>query len=250
MLRILHKLHFKKWIFLNNHLLSCPSYWQKQSHEEPGLCIFLPCMKAKEKVTWLCSKFFVSTWVSECASNEITIWYTCIFSQLLKLCLWRPKMISGKHKLHWGIWIWRKVLPICSVSLFEKLQLFCRVKKYKIIDANSNSHVLLAAIPCQGAWGCSPLAPEALRHTLEQERSFPAQLLTSSWSTILAGKFLCGSCILQFSFVLKLPWTNCMVLSYLLPWLETLPQLETLCSCPTPLHFCSSLSFDFFQKIF
>lgn len=161
MFRILHKLYFKKWIFINNHLLSFPSYWQQQSHEEPGLCILLACMKQKKKWTWLYSKFFVSTWVPECAGNDIIILYTCIFSQLLKFCLWSPKIIAGKHKLHWGIWIclegfvW-KVLSIGSTSLFEKLQLFCRVKIYLIIDAISNPHTLPAAISCQGAGGgCS-----------------------------------------------------------------------------------------------
>lgn len=63
-------------------------------------------------------------------------------------------MISGKHKtnctgdmnLFGGFYsiVW-KVLSVGSVSLFEKLQLHCRVKNYVITDACSNSHVLPAA---------------------------------------------------------------------------------------------------------
>lgn len=56
-------------------------------------------------------------------------------------------LFGGFYSIVW------KVLSIGSVSLFEKLQLFCRVKNYMTTDAYGNSHILPAAIPCQGAGG-------------------------------------------------------------------------------------------------
>lgn len=160
MLRILHKLHLKTWIFVNYHLLSCPSHWQQQWQEGPGLCIFLACLETKKEWTWLCSKFlsalkFPSVQVMRLqyytpASLVGYLNFVCEVQKLFQVNIKQTAL--GNMNLFGGFYsiVW-KALSIVSISLFEKLQLFCRVKNYVITNACSNSHVLPAAIPGQGA---------------------------------------------------------------------------------------------------
>lgn len=102
--------------------------------------------------------------------------------------------------------VWKE-LSIVSVRLFEELQLFCREKNDVITNTHNNSSVFPAAILCQGAGRLQSLLH--LRHILASRVRIPAQLPTSSESTVLAAKFLCATCTSQLSFALELPRINC-----------------------------------------
>lgn len=164
----------------------------------------------KERTNRVLWQIFDITWVPKCAGNKITISHNCIFSQLNTFHLGGAKMTSGKqHKINctgeyefvW-VFLWKE-LSIASVSLLEKLELFCREKTDAITSTRSNFQVFPAAILCQGAGRLQSLLH--LRHVLEWEVHIPAQLLTGSESTILPAKFSCAICISRLSFALKSP---------------------------------------------
>lgn len=112
---------------------------------------------------------------------------------------------TGGYEFVW-VFLWKE-LSIASVSLLEKLELFCREITDAITSTRNNFQVFPAAILCQGAGRLQSLLH--LRHVLEWEVRIPAQLLTGSESTILPAKFSCAICSSRLSFALKLPPINC-----------------------------------------
>lgn len=113
------------------------------------VCIY-PCIVWKQRMTRVVRQTFDSIWDPKCAGNNITILYTCIFSQLNKFLLWGAKMILGKqHKINRtggseSVW---EALFLCMerafycFGQFEKFQPFCREKNDVIATTHSNSAV-------------------------------------------------------------------------------------------------------------